>query len=190
MTSVAAHFYLKTERLTAQKLAGTLVAFGGVIALFGGRIAIDPSQMWPMAAILASAAFATAASLATKRYGGGLHPAALNATAMPVGAALLAIVALAAGEKLTFPADAATWGAVLYLAVAGSVVTLLTYFWLLKTWSASAMSFTAVFTPLVAVLLGFLFRADRLTLWTELGGALVLGSAVLAHGSFRRRNPD
>jgi drug/metabolite transporter (DMT)-like permease len=180
ITSVAAHFYLKTERLTAQTLVGTALAFAGVVALFADRLAIDRSQTWPMLAILASAACATAANLATKRYGNTLHPVALNAPAVLIGAAILFVAAHVAGEQVRLPTDPETWTAVLYLAVVGSVFTFLVYFWLLQTWSVTTLSFIAVFTPLVAVVLGFVFRAERPTPWTGLGGVLILGGATLA----------
>jgi drug/metabolite transporter (DMT)-like permease len=182
ITSVSAHFYLETERLTAQKLFGTVIAFAGVVALFADRLAIDASQAWPMSAVLAGAFCATSATLAIKRHGSGLHPATLNASAMLVGAALLLIAALFAGERLTLPSDAATWGAVLYLAIVGSVVAFLAYFWLLKTWTATALSFINVVTPLVAVVLGFLFRNERLSQWTGLGAGLILGGVLFAAG--------
>lgn len=188
MTSIAAHFYLKTERLSVQTLVGTGLAFGGVVALFADRLAIDASQTWPMLAILASAACATAANLATKRYGATLHPVALNAPAVLIGGTTLFVVALVAGEDVRFPTDADTWSAVLYLAIVGSVFTFLVYFWLLKTWSVTSLSFIAVFTPLVAVLLGFVFREERPTPWTGLGGLLILGGATLALWNRNRRS--
>ena len=83
-------------------------------------------------------------------------------------------------STLRLPADPATWGAVLYLAIAGSVVTFLTYFWLLKTWRATTMSFIAVLTPLIAVLLGAVVLGERPTPWTGLGGVLILGGVTLA----------
>jgi uncharacterized membrane protein len=116
----------------------------------------------------------------TKRYGAAIHPAALNAPAMLVGAAVLALVGVATGETLRLPGDRATWFAVMYLAIAGSAVTFLIYFWLLKTWSATTLSFIAVVTPLVAVVLGFLVRGERATAGMAVGGALIVGSVVLA----------
>jgi drug/metabolite transporter (DMT)-like permease len=180
MTSVAAHFYLRAERLTAQTLVGTILAFLGVVALFADRLAVDRSQVRPMLAILASAACATAANLAIKRYGSTLHPVALNAPSVLIGGTVLFLVARLAGEQIQFPTDTETWSAVLYLALVGSVFTFLVYFWLLKTWSVTTLSFIAVFTPLVAVLLGFLFREERPTAWSALGGMLILGGATLA----------
>src|SRR5688500_3014322 len=110
-----AHVYLPGERLTPRKLAGTLLAFFGVVALFGDHVRLDPAKTWPMLAIVASAVCAAAAGVATKRHGHDLHPAALNAPAMFVGALALVAASLAAGDGLGLPGDAATWGAVAYL---------------------------------------------------------------------------
>lgn len=180
LTALAAHLYLPAERLTPRKLAGTLLALAGVAALFGDSLRLDASLVLPMLAILGSAACAAVASVATKRHGRRLHPAALNAPAMLVGAALLGLASLATGDGLRLPADGATWAAVGYLAVAGSVVTFLIYFWLLKTWNATTMSFIAVFTPVIALGLGVVVLGERLTAWMGLGAALILAGILLA----------
>ena len=69
---------------------------------------------------------------------------------------------------------------VLYLAIAGSVVTFLGYFTLLKTWSVTSLSFISVFTPAIALILGFVFLDERPTLWTGVGALLVLVGVALA----------
>jgi drug/metabolite transporter (DMT)-like permease len=61
----------------------------------------------------------------------------------------------------------------------GSVVAFLTFFWLLKKWSATAMSLINVVTPLVATVFGFIFRSERLTQWSAVGGALILGGVLI-----------
>ena len=125
ITIVFAHLYLPGDRITPRKLAGTILAFLGVVALFGDHVQLDPAKALPMLAIVASAACASAAGVATKRHGAALHPAALNAPAMLVGAVALLVASRAAGETFQLPRDAQTWGAVAYLALAGSVVTFL-----------------------------------------------------------------
>jgi drug/metabolite transporter (DMT)-like permease len=175
-----AHIYIPGDRITARKLGGTLLAFIGTIALFGDRARLDPSLVWPMAAILASAVCSAAAGVAAKRHGAALHPASLNAAAMLVGAAALSGVSLLAGDGLALPHDPGAWAAVLYLALAGSVFTFLVYFSLLKTWSVTSLSFISVFTPAIALLLGFVFLDERPTLWTGAGAALILAGVTLA----------
>jgi drug/metabolite transporter (DMT)-like permease len=189
ITSVIAHVYVPGERMTGRKLAGTLLAFVGVVALFGDRVRLDRSQIGPMAAVVASAVSAAAGSVVTKRYGSTLHPAALNAPAMLVGAAALLLAAAAAGERLQLPEDVGTWAAVAYLSVVGSVVSFLTYFSLLKTWSVTSLSFISVFTPVIALVLGFLVLGERPTIWTAAGAAPILAGTTLAISRRRFARP-
>jgi len=147
VTALLAHVYLPDEKLTGRKLAGVLLAITGVAALFADSLRLDAEKIVPMLAIVASTVCAATAALAMKKHGAALHPAALNAPAMLVGAALLATVSVVVGDGLAIPRDGPTWGAILYLALAGSVVTFLVYFTLLKAWSVTTLSFIAVFTP-------------------------------------------
>jgi drug/metabolite transporter (DMT)-like permease len=180
ITIVAARLYLPGEAITPRKLAGTLLAFAGVAALFGDRVRLDPQQAIPMAAVVAATACAAAGAVATKRHGSDLHPVSLNAATMLFGAAALAVTSIAAGDGLALPRDARTIGAIAYLAVAGSVVSFLVYFSLLKSWSVTSLSFISVFTPIVAVALGFVFLDERPTVVTAAGTVLVLAGVVLA----------
>ena len=175
-----AHLYVPGEGITTRKLAGGALAFAGTAALFGDRVRVDAANTGPMLGIVASTVFAAAAGVATKRHGSALHPAALNAPAMFIGALVLAAASLASGDGLRLPRDPGAWGAILYLAIAGTVVTFLIYFSLLKTWSVTSLSFISVFTPAIALALGFVFLDERLTLWTGLGAALILAGVSMA----------
>ena len=180
VTIACAHLYIPGDRITPRKLAGTLLAFAGTAALFGERVRFDATQAGAMLAIIAAAVCAAAAGVASKRHGGALHPAALNAPAMLIGAVALMAASLAAGDGFALPRDLPTWGAIVYLAVAGSVITFLIYFSLLKTWSVTSLSFISVFTPAIALLLGFIFLDERPTRWTIAGSVLILAGVVLA----------
>jgi drug/metabolite transporter (DMT)-like permease len=187
ITIVAAHVALPGDRITTPKLAGTLLAFVGVMALFGDHAQLDRTRLWPMLAVIAAAVCAAVASVAGKRHGGDLHPAALNAPSMLLGAVVLAAASFVSGDGFTLPADTATWGAVLYLALAGSVLTFLVYFSMLKTWSVTSLSFISVFTPAVALILGFVVLDERPTWWTFTGAALIVAGLTLALAPARRR---
>jgi len=175
-----AHLYVPGERITGRKLAGSVLAFVGIVGLFGDRVRLDPGGLGPMLAIVASTVCAAAAGVATKRHGANLHPASLNAPAMLIGAAALAAASLAAGDGLALPLDAPTWSAIVYLAIAGSVITFLGYFTLLKSWSVTSLSFISVFTPTIALFLGFVFLDERPTISSGAGAALILGGVALA----------
>jgi drug/metabolite transporter (DMT)-like permease len=81
--------------------------------------------------------------------------------------------------------DLPSVSAVLYLAVAGSAVTFVLYFWLLQHMPATRLSLIAYGVPVVAVLVGWAFLDEVLTLHTLVGSALVIAGVALAV----RRNP-
>ena len=180
LTVLVAHVYLPGERATIRKLGGALVALAGVAVLFGRSVRVDASLALPMLAVVGGALSGALGSVATKRHGKHLHPAALNAPAMLVGSVILTLAAVARGEELRLPSGAGAWWAMLYLSLVGSVVTFLLYFWLLKTWSATTVSFISVFTPLVALVLGFAVLGEKPGVATFVGTALILGGVLLA----------
>jgi len=175
-----AHVYIPGDRITPRKIAGTLLALAGVVALFAEQMRFDPSGAGPMAAVVAAAVCASVAAVAGKRSGAALHPAALSAPAMLIGALALFGASLAAGDGFRLPHTLSTWGAIGYLAIAGSVVTFLGHFSLLKTWSVTSLSFMSVFTPVIALLLGFVLLDERPTLFTAVGALLILAGVALA----------
>ena len=187
VTMICAHFYVPGEQLTARKTAGAALAFVGVVALFGDRLNVSASALWPMAAVVGAVVCAAVSNVATKRHGGGLHSAALNATSTMVGAIVLGAMAVLMGESLRLPPDARSWLAVGYLALVGSVLAFLIYFSLLKTWASTTVSFFAVFTPIIAVVLGTVFLGERLSAWSLAGSALILSGVALTLLSSSRR---
>jgi drug/metabolite transporter (DMT)-like permease len=181
MTLFIARAYLPGERITPGKLASSVLALAGTLALFADRLRLDAAATLPMLAVLGATLCAAVASVVSKRDAHDIPPATLNATSMLIGAVVLLVAALAHGEGFRLPADPGTWAAVAYLSVAGSVVAFLVYFSLLKTWSVMSLSFISVFTPVVALLLGFAFLQEPLTAWKVGGAVLILVAVALAN---------
>jgi len=69
------------------------------------------------------------------------------------GALLLVAGSVLAGEPHLLPQWAATWAAVVYLVVAGSVVVFVLYLVVLRYWAASRAAYAFVLIPFVTVLL-------------------------------------
>jgi drug/metabolite transporter (DMT)-like permease len=99
---------------------------------------------------------------------------------MLIGAIALLAASVAAGDGYRIPRDTPRWSAIVYLAIVGSVVTFLGFSSLLKTWSVTSLSFISVFTPAIALGLGFVLLDERPTWLTVLGGGLILAGVALA----------
>jgi drug/metabolite transporter (DMT)-like permease len=89
-----------------------------------------------------------------------------------------AAVALERGRPFVF--DAASIGALLYLAIAGSAVTFTVYFWLLRHMPATRLALIAYVIPVVAIVVGWLVFREPVTARFVAGGMLVLGGVALA----------
>ena len=180
-TALFAQALLRGERLTVPKVAGILIGFGGILVIFRGQLTTaGPEKFFPMLAIVLSATCAAVSTVAIKRWGHDLDPVAFNAGAMGVGAVSLAAVSLVAGEPWAVPSWPAGLGAILYLALLGSVIAFVVYLRLLKTFEATAMSYVALITPIVAVFLGFSLGNEILDPIALAGAAVTLAGIYIS----------
>jgi drug/metabolite transporter (DMT)-like permease len=180
LTLFAARAYLPGEHITTQKLASSVLALLGTLALFVDRLQLDAAAVLPMLAVLGGAVCAAIAAVVSKRDAHDIPPETLTAPSMLIGAVALLLASLANGDGFRLPADGATWAAIAYLAMAGTVLAFFLYFTLLKTWSVMSLAFISVFTPAIALVLGFVFLDERPSQWTVGGSALILVSIALA----------
>jgi len=174
-TALVANALLEQERLTLQKLLGIALGFGGVLVIFRSQIgSAGLEKAFPMLAIVLSSSCAALSTVAVKRWGHGTDPVSFNGLAMGVGALCLAVISLVLGEGWRVPSWPEGIGAIFYLAIAGSVVTFVTYLWLLKEAEATSLSFVALITPIVAILLGARFGSETFGPIDLAGTAVVL----------------
>ena len=168
------------ERLTFRKLITLILGIVGVALIFGSEaLTSGRMAMTGAAAVFAAAACVAGAYVWMKSYGGRIAPLAM--TTIQSGAAVIPLLCLALfTEAIPSPThwSASAWGAVLYLAVAASVVAFWLNYWLLERMDASAMLMMGVAEVPIAVLLGAAFLGERLPSGTFVGGVCVLLAVV------------
>jgi drug/metabolite transporter (DMT)-like permease len=94
------------------------------------------------------------------------------------------LVGSAVGEWGHFQLEAVTarsWGAVLYLAVAGSIVAFTSMFWLLERRPAPIVGTYAYVNPVIAVILGYIVIGETITTIQIVGMIVILIAAYLAN---------
>ena len=181
LTALVANVILPGERLTLQKLAGIGVGFGGILLIFRSQVGTAGlEKVLPMTAIVLAATCAAVATVALKRWGHAADPVTFNAGAMAVGTITLAALSLGAREPWYVPSWPQGIGAILFLALAGSVVTFVTWQWLLKSAEATSLSFVALITPITAILLGATLGNETFDAIDLLGSAIVLGGIYIS----------
>lgn len=137
--------------------AGLAVGFAGVILLnLGGSMAGAP--IGAIALVIAAAAWAFGSVWSKRR---NMPPAAMNTAAqMLTGGVVLLVFALSIGERWPASPTVEASLAVVYLAVAGSLIGFTAYLYLLNTVRPALATSYAYVNPPVAVMVGVAFGGE------------------------------
>jgi drug/metabolite transporter (DMT)-like permease len=181
LTTFLLAFIQKQEQFRWRALVGALVAVAGVVVMFGAPGGV------PLGSLLAflGAAVAVGEAGVVAKWFPQAHPVSMNAVAMAVGSTLLLILSLITGESWDVPIRPATWTALVYVILLGSVGLFVLYLFILKRWTASRTSYAFVLFPMVASLLGLWLQGDPITPALAIGGIIVLGGVYIGalHGA-------
>jgi len=176
-----AHVLLAGERLTLLAVAGLLLGFAGVAAIFSDDLAPLGGQQVRHAALvmLASPLVSALATVAIKRWGAGVHPLSLSAVPMLFTGVVMGAVALVFERGRPLVLDGRSVGALLYLAVLGSAVTFTVYYWLLARVTATRLALVSYLIPIVAVAVGAALFDEPLRPRILAGAALIVAGVVI-----------
>jgi drug/metabolite transporter (DMT)-like permease len=182
--ALAEIIFLRTQRLTLR--LGFALAMGilGVAALVSrsGRLgdsAIDLSGA--LALVLGAISWSLAAVL-TRKFSLPESKVMSSGSQMLAGGILLILTSAMLGEFKGFDARAVSlraWLALVYLIVAGSIISFTAYVWLIHHESPTKVGTYAYVNPVVAVLLGYALGGEALGARTIVGTLLVLASVVV-----------
>jgi len=160
---VFAHFHLPSERLSWTKIGGVVLGVFGVGVVFSNQLVVSGRQaLAGCVALVLSAMFAAYSNVLVKTYGKHLDPAVLSAGQMLFGLILLLAVGIPLeGNPFRFHWTSMAVIAMLYLAIVGSVIAFLLYYWLVQKMDVTKSMLIALVTPVVAVILGMLVQIGR-----------------------------
>lgn len=162
---------LGIERLSRRRGAAAILVLVGMATAFRDQVQanVPPAAL---AAVLVGVLCTAAANLLLKRLPRS-HPVSVTAVGMPVGAALLLSGSVLGGEQPGWPMLGATWLALTWLVVS-SIGGFVLMVWVLARWSASAASYAAVLTPLLAAVSATMLAGEPLSPGFLAGGGLVV----------------
>src|SRR2546430_15159805 len=130
---IFAHWMLPDEPLRLEKLAGAIIALGGVAVICARLLGFHGSlAFWGGVAVVVGAASAAFANVLVKARAMQIAPAMLAAWPMIFGIAPLLLLGLVVdGNPARFHWTSTSVFCLLYLAVIGSALTFLLLYWLL-----------------------------------------------------------
>src|SRR6059058_5809454 len=173
---IFAHWMLPDEPLRLQKLAGAMIALGGVAVICGRLLGFNgPLAFWGGVAVVVGAASAAYANVLVKARSIQLAPAMLAAWQMIFGITPLLILGLAIdGNPARFHWTTTAIFCLFYLAIIGSALTFLLLYWLLPRLTVAQLQSISLITPPGAVMLGWLMGGETFPISSLLGAGLVL----------------
>ncbi len=183
MVAVLARFLLG-DPLTWRKLFGIVTGIAGVAVIFSENLRAGAHAgthaAVGVACVLGSVFASSVGSVATKRWSGGYHPVASLLIPFATGAVVSACGAVLFERANPLDFDAVTWGSILYLAVAGSVVAFALFFYAIQRLDVTIVSYQTFIIPIIAVLIGVAFLHETVSPRLGAGAALILAGIAIA----------
>lgn len=173
-----AHYLLPGEPVSARKLAGVALGWLGTGVIFYHQLSIaGGSALAGSAAILLSSATAAFPGVLSKKSFQHIAPEVLAASQMSCAIVpLLGMGWWLEGNPFALRWTFAALGSLLYLALVGSALAFLLFYWLVKRMEVTKVMLISLVTPVLALLLG------KLTLDEPLTWRLAAGSAAILSG--------
>ncbi|MDX6712750.1 MAG: hypothetical protein QOH96_3766 [Blastocatellia bacterium] len=173
---VIAHFYLPGERMTVARVMGIVMGIAGVAVIFSNQLSVaGPRALAGSAALVLGSASAAYSNVLVKARGKNLDPAILAAGQMLFGLIPLLLLGIPLeGNPFRFHWTGMAVAALFYLAIVGSVIAFLLYYWLVQNMNVTNTMLIALVTPVVAVTLGVLVLNEELNWRTLVGGAMIM----------------
>jgi drug/metabolite transporter (DMT)-like permease len=172
--AIGAHFFLREDRLTPVKSSGLILAFAGVVTVFGVRSNNLPSTYWigdlleVVAALFWAATTVYIKKVVTVRsvdhYQTLFSQLFYSIPVLAVGWVVLDL-----GKPIVLTST--VLGALFYQAVIVAFFSYLLWFWMVHTYPVSRLAAFIFLAPLFGVLLGGIMQRDPLPvqLWVGLG---------------------
>ncbi|MGE5680990.1 MAG: DMT family transporter [Bacillota bacterium] len=170
------------EKILSDRIIGMLIGFAGILVIFSKNISGEFSfSLWGMLAVLLSGALQGGIAVMMKKYGEHLNPLSMNFIPVVMAGIMLSLAGLLTEDLSHIRFDSKALISISYLAIFGTIISFTTYYWLLKKMNVVLLSLSSFITPVVAVILGWLFIDEMLTFRDLLGSMMVLIGLLFAN---------
>ena len=181
-TIVIAHFLLRDDRMTVQRVIGVLAGFAGVVVLLSKDLqAGAQSSILGQAAVIVASLFYAASSIYARRKTEHVPGLVRGAAPLVTASLFMAAVIPAAEHPVRLPSLPITWVALLWLGALGSGLALILWYYLLHAIGPTRTALVSYIFPLGGVLLGVLFLGETLTWQLFLGAVFIVVSVVVVN---------
>jgi len=154
VTGVIAAIWLQERSLTASKLAGIFLGVVGLIIIFGTGVELSEGAVYGIAAVLLAVILHSVSAVWVKSISARLPALEVTNGGLLIAAPLYLVTWLLFSDGWPEDISSRTALSISYLAVFGSVLGFIMYFYVLKHIDASRVALVTLLTPVLALLLG------------------------------------
>ena len=173
VTSALACYLLQERGLTTDKILGMVLGIAGLLVIFFAELGKE-SLLSGLLVLLTAVFLHAFSTVAVKRSAIELNPFDVTAGGLLVSLPLYLLSWWFLGASLPEQLPSRAIGAILYLAIFGSVLGFVLYFYVLRHSSASQAGLIPLLTPVIALWLGSQLNSEEVSMQTMIGTSLIL----------------
>jgi drug/metabolite transporter (DMT)-like permease len=183
VTALMARLWFGGRPLSLHRLAGMGAGLAGLALVFGGGLQLETSAALGVLAVLLAVASHSLSALWVQRIAAPVPALVLTSGGLLVAAPLFLLAWLLFGGGWPGRIPPSAGGAILYLALFGSVIGFALYFQVLQRMEATKVALLTLVTPVSALALGHLANNEPVDAPILLGtGFIVAGLALFQLG--------
>ena len=154
VTGVIAAIWLQERSLTTSKLAGVILGVIGLVIIFGTGIELSDGAVYGIAAVLVAVLLHSVSAVWVKAISAQIPALEVTNGGLLVAAPLYLLTWLLLGNSWPANMPLRVTLSISYLAIFGSVLGFVMYFYILKHIDASRVALITLVTPVLALILG------------------------------------
>ena len=154
VTGVIAAIWLQERSLTTSKLAGVILGVIGLVIIFGTGIELSDGAVYGIAAVLVAVLLHSVSAVWVKAISAQIPALEVTNGGLLVAAPLYLLTWLLFGNSWPANVPLRVTLSISYLAIFGSVLGFVMYFYILKHIDASRVALITLVTPVLALILG------------------------------------
>lgn len=179
ITGVAAAYWLEEQALTPSKLAGMALGLAGLALVFHESLGLGSHALAGVGALLSAVLAQSLGLVWIKRIGDTSSPVALNLGGLLVALPLFFLVWLLSDGQWPATLPGRAGAAILYLALFGSVIGFVAYYYMIRHMAAGSVALVTLITPVLALLLGHALDGEAVSSLVWLGTACIMAGLSL-----------
>ncbi len=180
-TGILSSIVLKERSMTVMKIGGSLVGVTGLLMVFGSQGELPTNAGLGIMATFGALVVYSVFIVTLKRIARDIPTFSLTAAGVFISALAFALTWIFSNQVIPVDAPSRSYLAIIYLAVVGSVVGFLLFFYILRRIAATKVALVTLITPVTALILGGLLNNEILPPQIWVGAGVILAGLLIHH---------